>query len=151
MIYFVDYVPTIIKSIKGNMAKGYIVDGDLSKTKTYIVKDHENKYFAHGKTIKEAMQSLQDKIIADMDVEETIQMFLNEVDKSKSYPASYFFDWHGRLTGSCLQGRETFVKNKNIDLTAEMTLAEFVDITIGEYGGEIIQKLKENDYEKVFI
>ena len=141
-IYFKEIL-TIIKSIKGNVARGYIVNHDLTMDNTYIVKNDDNKYFAHGKTIKEAMQSLQDKIIADMGTEEVIDMFLMEVDKRKKYTASYFFDWHGKLTGSCLQGRESFVKNKCIDLTKNMTLGEFLEITKHEYGGEIIEQIIE--------
>ena len=143
MVYNIDDVPTVIKSIKGNVARGYIVNDDLTMNKTYVVKDEKNKYFAHGKTIKKAAEALQNKIIADMDTEELIDMFLCEVDINKQYPASYFFNWHGKLTGSCLQGRESFVKNKRIDLTKNMTLGEFLEITKHEYGGEIIEQIIE--------
>lgn len=44
-IYLVDGVNTIVKSIKGNIAKGYILDKDFTINKCYIAKG-QNK-FAH--------------------------------------------------------------------------------------------------------
>jgi hypothetical protein len=141
MIYNIDSIPTIIKHIKENVAKGFVVNDDLSFTKAFIVKG--NGYFAHGASIKEAMQSLEDKIISNMDVDEIIEKFLEVTDRNKSYSAKYFFDWHGRLTGSCLQGRESFIKNKSIDLDSDMTLKEFVKVCKDDYGKEVILKLEE--------
>jgi hypothetical protein len=141
MVYNVDDVSTIITSVKGNIAKGYIVNDDMTINKTYIVKG--NGYFAHGETLAEASQSLQGKIISDMDTDEIIELFLQDVDTDKKYPASYFFDWHGKLTGSCKQGRESFVKNKGIDLNGLMDVHEFISLTVNEYGGDVIRQLKE--------
>ena len=54
-VYLVDGVNTIIKSIKGLIAKGYILNKDFTTTDTFVVKDIDSKYFEHGKTITEAM------------------------------------------------------------------------------------------------
>ena len=51
-VFKVDGMPTIIKSIKGQIAKGYIVNEDLTMTKTYVVKSLDSQYFAHGESIK---------------------------------------------------------------------------------------------------
>jgi hypothetical protein len=143
-IYSIDSTATIITTIKGNLAKGFIVNKDLSLTKTYVVKDSDSQYFAHGSTIKDAIQALQDKIIANMDVEEVIEMFLSKTEPNKDYPVSYFFDWHGKLTGSCLQGRQSFIKNNNIDLDKDViSLRKFIELTINEYGEEVIKQIKE--------
>lgn len=140
-IYKIDNVNAVITNIKGNIATGYIVNDDFTQTKTCVAKNEE--YFAHGKTLKEALQALEEKVIANLDSDEIIEMFLNEIDIAKSYLAQYFLDWHGKLTGSCKQGRESFIKNKNIDLNSNMTVLEFIEICKDDYGKDVILQLKE--------
>lgn len=113
-VYNIDCVPTIIKNIKLNIAKGFILNSDFTLEPCFIVK--RNNLFAHGKTLKKATKSLEDKIFDDMDVEERIELFLQEFEIDKKYPAMKFFDWHNKLTGSCEMGRMSFAKNHEIDL-----------------------------------
>ncbi|MEY2669761.1 MAG: hypothetical protein RLZZ577_77 [Bacteroidota bacterium] len=141
MIHNIDGINTIINIIKSNIAKGFIVKPDQTLEKTYLVK--QNKFFAHGKTLKEALKSLEKKIIANLEPEEVIEKFLDEVDLEKKYTGQYFFDWHGKLTGSCLQGRETFIKNNGIKLTDKYTVFEFIELVKNEFGGEIIKMLED--------
>ena len=63
-IYMVDDIATAIRHIHGNIAKGTIVNNDLTETPCFIVK--EGKYFAHGKTLAEANAALQDKLFDEM-------------------------------------------------------------------------------------
>jgi len=140
-VYRIDEIPTIVTRIKGNLAKGFILNGDLSLDPCYIVKG--NGFFAHGKTLEEARTSLQDKIFSNMDTEEAIDMFLNTFEKGKAYKGTQFFEWHHYLTGSCLMGRKSFVKNKNLDLNELYTVEDFIEICENAYGGEIIKELKE--------
>ena len=142
-VYQVDGVPTIIKHVKGNVAKGFILNSDFMLTSCYIVKGH-NK-FAHGETIKQAMDDLQNKIFEDMDTDEAIDLFLQEFSNlNKKYPAKAFYVWHNRLTGSCEMGRNAFVKNGGYDLENDtFTVSEFIDITKNYYGGEVIKQLQE--------
>ena len=102
-----------------------------------------NGYFAHGKTLKEARESLMAKIFENMDSDEAISEFINKFEKNKAYPGTDFFEWHHYLTGSCLMGRESFVKNHGLDLNRHYTVKEFINICENDYGGEIIKKLKE--------
>lgn len=142
-IYSIDWVPTIITHVHGNFAKGYIVEVDLSLHPCYIAKGGE--YFAHGDTAREACAALEDKIITHMDTKERIKMFLDHfADLGKMYPAREFFEWHSKLTGSCLPGREAFAKAHDIDVdTAEYTVQEFIDLTHDAWGGEVIRELEE--------
>ena len=142
-VYQIDGIATIIKQVKNNIAKGYIVNDDLSLTPCYIVKG-QNK-FAHGKTIKKAMEDLQSKIFEDMDTDEAIEMFLKEFpDLNKKYPAKAFYIWHNRLTGSCEMGRNSFVKNGGYNLdTDTFTVKEFIDITRNAFGADVIRRLEE--------
>jgi hypothetical protein len=145
-IYDIDDVNTIIYTVKsskfGQIAKGAIVNMDLSLTKCFIVK--QDNVFAHGSTIKQAYQDLQNKLFDNMDIDERIELFINEFDLTKSYPAMTFFDWHGKLTNSCLLGRTNFVKNHNINLDKDMfTVAEFISLTESDHKSDIMKLLKE--------
>ncbi len=72
-IYIVDNIPTIITNVKGNIAKGFIFQSDLSLTPCFIVKG--NNQFSHGSTLHEAFESLQEKLYDDSTEEERIDKF----------------------------------------------------------------------------
>ena len=141
-VHYVDGVPTVITKVHGNLAKGFIVNNDLTTQPCFIAK---GKYkFAHGSTFVEAQKALQDKLFDDMDPEEKIELFLNEFNPGIKYPAKSFYEWHHKLTGSCEFGRNAFVKDHGIDLdNGTYTVEEFIDITKHDYGGDIIQQLEE--------
>ena len=140
MIFEIDDIQTAITHIKDNIAKGFILNGDFTINPCYIVKG--NGFFAHGKTIREAQRALVEKYMKDMDEDEVIAKFISEFEHGKKYKGTVFFDWHHYLTGSCLMGRESFVKNHGLDLDAEYTVDEFITLCEDAYGGEIIKKLK---------
>lgn len=142
LLYRVDGINTVFYSIHKNIARGAIFNSDFTFTPCYIVKGHG--HFAHGKTIKQAMGDLERKIFKDLDVEERIDMFVEEFELGKKYPAMKFFDWHNKLTGSCEMGRKSFAKNHDIDLnTDEFTAEEFIKLTENDFGGEVIKQLAE--------
>ena len=146
-VYSIDRVSTIIKKVKGNIAHGYILNDDFTLEPCYIAKGH-NK-FAHGKTVRKAVEDLQNKIFEDMDTDEAIELFLKEFELDKKYNAKDFYIWHNRLTGSCEMGRDSFVKNKGIDLENNMyTVQEFINITRNDFGGDIIRQLEDVIKEK---
>ena len=140
-IYKIDSIQTIVNQIKGNVAKGFILNEDFTLQPCYVIKG--NGYFAHGETIRKAQESLREKIFEDMDSDEAIEEFIKKFAKDKKYKGTDFFEWHHYLTGSCLMGRESFVKNHNLDLEAEYTVEEFIELTENDYGSEIIKQLKE--------
>jgi len=55
-IFIIGCVQTIITSVKGNIAKGKILNDDLTTTPCFIVKQGDK--FAHGKTLREAQAAL---------------------------------------------------------------------------------------------
>ena len=145
-VYLLDGVQTIIAAVHRNTAVGYILGDDLTLRRCYIAKG--NGYFAHGDTLKGAVDALQDKIYETLDTDEKIGRFITEVDADKKYPAKFFYDWHHRLTGSCEMGRKDFAMRHGIDLdTDSFTVREFINLTENAYGGEIIRKVKERLYE----
>ena len=145
-VYLLDGVQTIIAAVHRNTAVGYILGDDLTLRRCYIAKG--NGYFAHGDTLKGAVDALQDKIYVNLDTDEKIGRFITEVNADKKYPAKFFYDWHHRLTGSCEMGRKDFAMRNGIDLdTDSFTVREFINLTENAYGGEIIRKVKERLYE----
>ena len=141
-VYEIDGVQTIIKSVKGNCAKGFILNNDLTLTPCFVVKAHN--CFAHGETIKKAQEALENKLFEDMDVDEKINLFKEKFSLDKEYPVKDFYDWHNKLTGSCEMGRKAFAKDHDIDIESDvMTVVEFVNLTKNSFGGSIIQQLAE--------
>ena len=139
-VHRIDGVNTLIRSVRGNTAHGVIVNADLTLTPCYIIK--QENVFAHGETLRGAMEALRDKLFEDMPEEERIAMFLSETDRGKTYPTQYFYDWHHRLTGSCDMGRKQFARDHGVDLEhGMMTLTEFLELTKYAYGGDVIRKV----------
>ena len=139
-IYMIDGIATTIRHIHGNTAKGTIINRDLTETPCYIVK--EGKYFAHGKTLAEVREALQDKLFYEMPTEARIAAFWACHKKGVKYPTKDFFEWHHKLTRSCLMGRQQFAKDHGIDLDGEMTVEEFIALTKNAFGGDIIKRLE---------
>lgn len=140
-VYYIDSIPTIIKYVKGNVARGFILQSDLTTTPCYVVK--ERGYFAHGNTLREAYLALQEKLYDNSTEEERLKKFKDKFpDFSKKYPAYDLFSWHHVLTGSCKAGREAFCRDNDIDINKDsFTIYEFVELTQNSYGGKTILKL----------
>ena len=139
-VYRIDGVNTLIRSVRGNAAHGAILNGDLTIIPCYIVK--QDNVFAHGETLREAMEALRDKLFENMPEDERIAMFLRETDDGRTYPTQYFYDWHHCLTGSCDMGRKQFARDHGVDLEhGMMTLTEFLELTKNAYGGDVIRKV----------
>ena len=65
-------MPTIIKSVRNNVAKGFILNKDFTLEETFVVK--ENNQFAHGKTLHEAFNRKK-KLYDDSTEEERLEAF----------------------------------------------------------------------------
>ena len=142
-VYYIDSIPTLIDSVHGSYAKGRILERDLSFTPCYIAKSQN--FFAHGKTLKEAVADAKEKYEENMPIEERLELFNRQYpDREKKIPARELFDWHHTLTGSCLMGRKEWCKYKGIDVENDkFTINEFIELTRDSYGGEIIKKLEQ--------
>ena len=140
-VYRIDGLLTVITRVKLALAKGFILNRDLTLTPCYIAKG--DGYFAHGKTVKEAEKALQEKIFKNMDTEEAIGRFLCTFKKDEKYKGQDFFLWHHYLTGSCEMGRRAFVRDRGLDLEAYYTVEEFLELCKNSYGGDILKQLQE--------
>lgn len=137
----IDGILTAITIVKGNVAKGFMVRGDLTMIPCFVAKSGNT--FAHGHTLRDAMSSLRDKLFDEMPERDRISAFVESHKPKTTYPNKDLFDWHHKLTGSCLAGRNEFVSQHGIDLNGETTPEEFIRLTEHAYGGDVIRKLKE--------
>ena len=137
----IDKIPTLIKTVKGNLAKGYILHQDMTLTPCYVAKSEG--LYAHGATLEEAREALREKIMSNMNTDEAITEFLKLFEAGVKYPGAELYQWHHYLTGSCEQGRKSFVRSRGLSVDAMYTVDEFIEICEDAYGKEIIQKLKE--------
>ena len=141
-VYRVDDIPTIIKSVRDNIAQGLILHSDLSLQPCYIVK--EQNRFAHGKTLHDAFTALQEKLYDNSTKEERIEAFRKKFPEYDTpYSNRDLFVYHHVLTGSCKMGRDSFCMDKGINLDGSTTIREFVNLTKDSYGSDIIRKLPE--------
>lgn len=141
-VHLVDGIQTIIKSVHGNIAQGFILKSDLTLQPCYIVK--ENNKFAHGDTLHDAFTSLQEKLYDESTEEERIEAFVKKFPNYDTpYPNRDLFDYHNVLTGSCRMGRESFCKDKGINLDDSTTVRDFVSLTKDSYGSETIRMLPQ--------
>ena len=139
-VYLIDDVLTAITQLHGDVARGYIVQGDLTKRDCYVVK--RNGLFAHGDDLKSAQAAVMDKVFAQLDADERIAEFAKTHAPDAAYLTADFYKWHGLLTGSCAAGRDQFARDRGIDMGGAMTVDEFIALCENAYGREIIAKVK---------
>ena len=142
-IYNVDSVPTAIYSIHGNYARGGVLQQDFTFKPCYIARVGDS--FAHGDTLRQAMADARAKELRNKPAEERVGQFLSTYpDPDTPIPAKELFDWHNILTGSCLFGRKQFCAERGIDVEHDSyTLRDFVNLTKGSYGGEVIRMIED--------
>lgn len=142
-VYMIDGIPTMLGIIHGNIARGRILLEDLTTKTCYVVK--QGGVYAHGETPRKAMEALRDKLFEGMPLEERIKEFVKANEWGKAYPSADYYDWHHKLTGSCEMGRSEFAAAHGYKLTADelLTVEEFIDLTKGSYGGDIIRRLRD--------
>lgn len=139
-LHMVDGIPTGIYRARGNVAKGFVLQGFAAKP-CYIAR--EGDLFAHGDTLIEAENALREKVFESVDEDEAIAKFVKHFKPQTLYKNSEFFEWHHYLTGSCRMGRENFCANNGVDLNGESTPEYFIALTEHSFGGGTIAKLKE--------
>ena len=139
-VHYIDAIPTIIQSIRGNIAKCLILKPELTTTPCFVVK--VGNCFAHGNTIKEALTDAQAKHFNELPEDERLQAFADAHEWGVEYPDKDFYDWHSILTGSCKMGRDVFAKEHGLEkLDGKHTVEWFVDLTKDAYGGETIRRI----------
>ena len=140
IVDYIDCVPTIITNIHNNVASGFIIRFDMTLIPCYVAK--AGNYFAHGKTLKDAVKDAEAKEMGEMPIEERIEKFIEVFGSLDSeHMGEEFYDWHHILTGSCRMGRDKFCKENGIDLEKKYSVRYFLNITKNSYGGDIIKQI----------
>jgi hypothetical protein len=126
---FTDCVFTYVISEKKNTKKLRTNNGDV----LYLVADTDG-VSAHGKTIKEARESLVYKKIAKFDGK------LPQLATGKEWIGIY-----RAVTGACAEGVRLFVRETNTDLDKSYTPQEIGNLVTGRFGeAKFLAKLKES-------
>ena len=137
-IYYIDALPTLIYSIHGTYAKGAIIGKDLVLRSCFIAKC--GNYFAHGDNLRDAVRDAEAKYNENLPLEERIATF-REKHPGLDTPYDDLFEWHHTLTGSCEIGRKEWCRTHGYQPTDSITVREFIEGTINEYGRDIIKAL----------
>jgi len=145
-LYNIDGMMTAINHIRGNVAKGGILEYNFRLRPCFIVK--QDGVFAHGDTLREAMSALREKLYEDKPEEERISDFVAAHDANTKYDTADLYEWHHHLTGSCKAGRDAWIANNGIEISKPLTPIEFCELCKDAYGGEIIRKVLE-EYERI--
>ena len=140
-VCLIDNIYTVVYQLHGDIAKGAILNKDLSLEPCYVVK--RDGVFAHGGTLHEAQEALISKLFDTLPEAERIEAFCEEFKNLDAvYPVRTFFEWHHRLTGSCEAGRRAFAKDHALDIeNGTMTVRDFLNLTKDAYGGSTIRKV----------
>ena len=140
IVDYIDGVPTIITHIHNDVASGFIIKFDMTLIPCYVAK--AGNYFAHGKTLKDAVIDAEAKEMGEMPIEERIEKFIEVFGSLDSeHTGKEFYDWHHILTGGCRMGRDKFCEENGIDLTKKYSVRYFLNITKNSYGGDIIKQI----------
>ena len=140
-IYMFDDTPTVIYSVKGQVARGAFVRADLTLDPCYIARVGNS--FAHGETIRKAVEDATEKDMQDRPLEERIAMFV-QVHPDLDTPYGDLFQWHSNLTGSCRMGRENWCREHGLNPTDSITVRQFIEGTKDNFGGGAIRQLAKS-------
>ena len=141
-MHTIDGVSTVITSVRGNLAKGFTIKGNLTIEPCFVAK--VNDCFAHGETAREAYEDALSKYTSNLPEEERISMFLQCHNFTDTYPAKDLFEWHNKLTGSCRFGRLSNLDKHGIDILKNKSKVDkLLESKKNELGGSKIFKRKQ--------
>ncbi len=139
----IDGIRTALYSakVKNNIAimKGFIFNRNSLKSTFVCLQDGKS---AHGDTLAESMQDLQDKILFSLDFEKIVIDLKSKYKLTDKILACELMSIHRAITGSCKQGCLGWAQQHNINLEYDkFTLVEFINLTKNAYGSDMIHKL----------
>ena len=141
-LYNIDGVPTAINSVHGNYAQGFTVKYNSIKVPCYIARVDNS--FAHGETLRQALEDATAKAMQAKPLEERIADTVKaHPDPTEIIPNTELFKLHNVLTGSCEFGRKQFCEQHCISLDDAMTMCRFMELTADAYGGYAIRQLAD--------
>ena len=131
---------TAITAVHGNYAQGFTIKYNSIKVPCYIARVDNS--FAHGETLRQALEDATAKALQAKPIEERIADTVKaHPDPNEIIPNTELFKLHNILTGSCEFGRKQFCEQHGISLDNAMTMCRFMEMTANAYGGEVIRQL----------
>ena len=110
----------------------YFGGGDLNKLKkVYVAK--KGKFYAHGKTIKQAVNDVNFKYLQE-------NFDLNEIVSEIKTKKTISVNEYRLLTGACSVGVQNFIEENNIK-ESELPLNKVIEITKGYWGNSKLLEL----------
>jgi hypothetical protein len=137
-VYDIDRVQTLIYAVRGNVAKGAVLRGDLTLRDCWIAR--RGNFFAHGGKLHEAVEAVEAKWRENRPLDERIAEFM-KTHPSLDEPYGDLFEWHHILTGSCGFGRRQWCEKHGYKPTDSITLRTFFEQTKNDYGGDVIRRV----------
>jgi len=111
---------------------------DLTTRDCWVAR-HDN-LFAHGVTLRGAVEAVNAKWLNNRPLEERVAEFV-KAHPALDEPYGDLFEWHHTLTGSCEFGRLGWCKDHGYRPTDSVTLRTFFGKTQGYYGGDVIRRV----------
>ena len=142
-VHYIDGIPTVIFSVHGDYASAGILRQDFTLKTCYVAR--AGNEFAHGETLRKAIEDAQDKRTRKFPLKKRLAEFNAAFPEwDTPYSNSDLYRWHNVLTGSCRMGRDEFARENGIDVEGgKMTVREFVSLTEHSYGGKAVSSLRE--------
>lgn len=140
-VCYVDNIPCIFKSVHENYASIEVIDVNSLELKKAFIGKFEN-CFAHGETIRGAIEDARSKYYQSLDFDEAKEKLRAEFKEKGKLTVKELYNWHGIITGSCRFGRTQFQTEHNLKDDDLLTLEEFVELTKNAFGGDKIVNLK---------
>ena len=139
-VYTIDDIPCYFVKVHDSYAEVRTIDkNSFEETRAFIGK--YNGYFAHGNTIREAIEDAMKKCFSNLDFDEVKNKLLAEFKEKGKLTIRELYQWHGILTGSCRFGRSEFQKSHNLKDDDKLSLEEFVNLTKDAFNGDKIEAL----------
>ena len=132
-----DGILSKIISKKGNIYK-VINHGDDKRSYLIERQDGDKKVYSHGKTLKEARDSLIYKI-SDRDTSNYESMTLDTILTKEECIAMY-----RTITGACEEGTKYFVESKD-KVKKKYKISEIIEATKGQFGNESLVKFFKDE------
>lgn len=139
-VYYINDVPTVIKSINCGIGHGYIIDNNGKSVEKFVAKSYN--IFVFGDSFDEVYDKLYEKDRIKEYSEIFINKFVEHFKLNRKYNFSELAFWHRNLTGACIEGIMLFCKDNNINFENDkMTVQEFLNISKNSYGKSIVKNI----------
>ncbi|WIL01335.1 ribonuclease inhibitor [Riemerella phage vB_RanS_CRP6] len=129
-ISMIDGIATIIRK-KKKVDDFNVFEGSFFNTKRKCYVAQKDSFFAHGDTIREAVEDVNFKFLQE---NANVDDIVTEILKTQKITVSQF----RLITGACKAGCENFLKSNGIK-TTEMSLDKALTILEGQYGWDKIK------------